>query len=258
MQIGPRHVFAHLPRAGGTFVGLLMQELHLATWTRRYQGHVGVRALIPIDRRRKLIFGVVRDPTSWYRSVYLHCLNRKTDEPRDRFENVLRTMLGPRIRPLHEVIGCLTHPRREGLDLTKLCRYLGSNEPPRPLLAELDRMGVGMWTWMVMQIFADHHVLPGQSVPWGVHQLIDHSHIRQGLIAVVGDEYAPRIKHHRIAHLGERSRATPEQLCLDGTDAWGDILSRDGWMMELLGLDRPADARPAVQVLSDWREPFSG
>ncbi len=249
-------MFVHLPRAGGTFVGLLMQDLQLATWTPRYQGHVGVRALIPIDRRRKLLFGVIRDPASWYRSVYLHCLNRKLDEPNNRFENVLRTMLGPRMRPLSEVIACLTHPRREGLDLTCLCRYLGSNEPSRPLLAELDRMGIGMWTWMVMQIFADRHVLPGQTVPWGVHQLIDHSHIRQGLIAVVGDEHASHIKHHRVVHLGERSRATHAELSLEGSHVWDDIYARDGWMMELLGMDRPADARPALRVLSDFRGPL--
>jgi len=204
-----------------------------------------------MDRRRRLIFGVVRDPVSWYRSVYLHCLNRKLNQPKDRFENVLRTMIGPQIRPLSDVIGCLTHPRREGLDLSRPTRYLGGNTDPFPLLAELDRNEMGLWTWMVLQIFAHRHVLPGQDVPWGVHQLIDHSHLRHGLISVVGDRYAPRIKHHHIVHLGERSRATPAELSLDGTDAWTDILSRDGWMMELLGLHRPADARPAVQVLQE-------
>lgn len=70
MQLSPTIIAAHCPKTGGTWLGYVLQSEAGATSYRG--GHDPAWSIPAEDRAGRQVVGTVRDPWSWYGSLYVH------------------------------------------------------------------------------------------------------------------------------------------------------------------------------------------
>lgn len=213
--------FWHMPKCGGTFVqrylltdfcGVRVGKGHDPAW---YADRLGIAA--------PRWFGVIRDPWTWYPSLYRHAGAMLDDRGGgwtkahvaagggDGFKSWLRSVLD---RVFDPPIGIWpTDP-----------------EYPPPDGSE------GLWSWLARYIYQDR-----DRARWMVRDLVDVSRVYEGLRELTGRVVDP-VKHpvHNAANSRERRQETPSVTDYRG---WYDDESL-GWVA---AADRDLIARLGYQ-----------
>ena len=95
MFVSARHIHLHLPKTGGTWAAYLLYAT-LGGDRIGYTHDPAWRALGHLDGREA--FGLVRDPWSWYVSVYVHAANTSGLDRLARYGNGSHSGRGSRSR----------------------------------------------------------------------------------------------------------------------------------------------------------------
>lgn len=179
--------FTHMPKTGGTWV------------TRRVLGIDSVRHRRAVEEPRPS-WGILRDPWSWYASMYLHATRPGVDR-----RSQLRQWGGGAT----DFRSCLygwTHPTAERIPDKRPAVLL--DHPPR---RRLDTSTGGLWTWLVRWYFGD------DKGGWAVDALADHHRLYEALCAL-GHEVTP-------------DQHPPENTCRQGAHPeWDDEMR--AWVAE--------------------------
>lgn len=89
MILGERLAFVHVPKTGGTFTSMFLQDTGLACWEYLcyamqgydHQSHQSLRVLPRGQLEARKVLAGIRDPWSWYVSWFLHASNYPSPAP---------------------------------------------------------------------------------------------------------------------------------------------------------------------------------
>ena len=98
-------IFVHMPKTGGIWVADVMRKLVGASMVPRTQRHTTVNDIPEDLRKSRTVFGTIRDPWSWYVSLWQHLQNgvdgppilRAIGEGNEGFPAFIKGMTDPRI-----------------------------------------------------------------------------------------------------------------------------------------------------------------
>ncbi|HUW15785.1 MAG TPA: hypothetical protein VMW94_01805 [Actinomycetes bacterium] len=202
--IAPGLIQVHLPKTGGTWVGACLRDL--VPGSDRLRGtHDPVWTLTQSERAGRLTFGTIRDPWSWYASLYTHACRSGGERLVDlcaygrgsvEFKRVLCGMTHPWDAEIPDSVTVLAHARDGAKTAFRTSR-------------------VGLATWFAWYMYAARYVWQGGSpdLCWGVDALLDTARLYEGMGALLGQVISPDDRPHhnaRIARGGGRYDPTGE------------------------------------------------
>lgn len=216
LENGPL-AFWHAPKCGGTFVqrylgqergGYRIGNGHDPAW-------MGPSLPLPDGAYH---FGVVRDPWSWYASLWRHARRMVPDRgsawvvshcgTTDDFRAWLVSVLSRTIDP---PIG------------------IYRTAPHYPLAPP----GLGLWSWLIGYMYQSRH-----RDSWLVNHLIDTSRLYDGLEALLGtsiDRSKHRIHNHGGCREGVAEPATTDYRSWYDDEAAGLVATADAGMISVFG-----------------------
>ena len=261
-------LYVHLPRTGGTFVSNVLERQGIGSrqLSSEVDGHDGIRLVPETTADTTLTFATLRDPWSWYASVYAHYRHK------GRFDGALHEYFGNQVS-FKDVIQGLTHPADyPKIRLDHDARYPGARIPEPGLPGQLARGGIGLYTWMVIRMLCRHPLedVPGigamlleeGDLPWGVNAIVDTSQLRDGLCSVIqawNPEVAPGIVQAIQSASAENKKGNFRGVLATGMPDPGIydaemqewVIEADEWIFRRFGFAFPVGhpARPAVHIV---------
>ncbi len=264
MYVASGLLFLHVPRSAGTFVTNVLERV---PGTRNVNGTSpfdGVRKLGEISSNR-LTFGCIRDPWSWYVSLYCSYKNKS----------------GGLTGPLSDVCGngasfakalvAMTKP--EGQALLTAPKYPGHPTGLPQLGRTLRSTGIGLWSWYVATTYCvepveedpgfNRRLDDGGDLPWSADVLVDSASVGEGLSQVLSAwggpkaaetkaflERAPPINEAppQYSWKGVRPSGRPDPRWWD-EESTRAVLEVDGPLLRRFGFDAPPGGRPVCHLL---------
>jgi len=215
--IGEGIAFVHAPKTGGTWCESVIRDVLHGEPLRGV--HDPVWTLTETERAGRMVVGTVRDPWSWYCSLWGHA--EKTDH---RHRELLR-MYGNGSGDFRSVLYGWTHPAKvKDIPVRTGVIWAPINDGRVPLR----QSGVGLATWALWYMYGahyrwnEHH---GPQLSWQVDALLDMRRLNEGMGAVIQREL-PREQFPPVGTRTQRqfSPAKPYEYWYDD-----EML---GWVMD--------------------------
>ena len=172
--LAPGLVFVHLPKTGGTWTSAVLRETVGGKQLRG--GHDPCFTVTQPERAGRVVFGQIRDPWSWYASLYIHAMNAGAN-----VVDVLRRF-GRGSTDFLDVLYGWTHPREVK---PMPSAPLAIAQPVGQVADAFQLSGMGLWAWAV-------HYFYGRGAAWGVDVLIDTAHLGRGLTRLLNVDVQDR------------------------------------------------------------------
>jgi len=213
------------PREG---IGESVGAQHEPAWTTRARSFQGDRTLI----------GVVRDPHTFYASLYFHVLDSGAT-------GRLQRVAAGRTTGFREVLYGFTHP--ETRDWTSAsddeAKHVGLIWPAadRVSAAAAMRPGLGLWSWTMLHIYGTQHaVWSPESPTWAVDQVYDARRSAEAFEILSGTTAGhPGPLHRQVDRAAQKDVRPPvhDYRTLYDDDMLNWVTQADGLLMWHFGLE---------------------
>jgi hypothetical protein len=258
MMVSKATLYVHMPRTGGTFISDVLERRGFASRVNIEGGHAPARNTPEYLRRQKILFGTIRDPLSWYKSV-----NNHYRDSRMHFQGFLHEYMGSGSHSADTVLSSMTHPLEMKIPLERMSHPPGQVKA-WPMAEILSRTGLGLWSWMVLWMYSRLPVdteganIPRkysvEEIPWDVALLIDQAHLRQGICdlfdVVDSEKMTDDLRRDIMQEKPKNTTAKSNITWSRPEEARQRIVDADGWLAKGLGLLRPAEDRATMFLLS--------
>jgi|GEM_PF-4162649 len=269
MYIAPGLLYLHVPRTAGTFVTNVLERTGIGT--RNVEGlsvHDGVRRVPARLRENRIVVGTVRDPWSWYVSLYASYRNHKTGN----LTGPLAELVGNQAN-FQKALDMMTRPKGQATIVAPKLSGAANAVDPR-IGRTIDRAGIGLWSWYIISTFCEDPIeatddLAGQlgddnELPWSIDVAIDVATVEVGLARVLEAVNGPKAAE-TIGFLQKSSpvNETPAEFSWRGVrpsgrpspKLWDEGSIRtveevDGYLIRRFGFDKPVGGRPEIHALS--------
>lgn len=217
--------FIHMVKTGGSWV---KETLRDHNWVSVGGGHdpAWYESSLPGTS----LFGTVRDPWTWYCSLYryshLHtqgvlCL-QTWGRGSNHFKDVLYGWTHLKEAQYPPIIGCVFAPV-QGEEFAK---------------AALKTSTVGFWSWTTAYFYGNGRALEDKDFHWKVNALIDMNNLEEDLSRLIGKPIALKADKNESAHIQTPMGNRPYQAWYDNEMIeW--VREADGALATTLGYSEP-------------------
>jgi hypothetical protein len=174
------HLFlAHMPKTGGTWAS---EALRVVGRDRCGGGHDPIWKAWPEWTGSRRLGGTIRDPWSWYVSLYEHATNNGSSA-----REAMRTWGGGSL-DFRDVLYGMTHPTADRVPKHPggIWRAMDANVTSNDLLTT---GACGLWTWAVLYFYgADSDCYRTGRVEWGVDFLVDTAQVATAMSGLTDED----------------------------------------------------------------------
>lgn len=172
--LGDSAAYIHSPKTGGTFVSACLRD---KAGAKLVHGQHDPSWLYPDEVKGRTVYSNVREPFSWYVSLYVHAMNADATI-RGRLEK-----FGGGSTDFHRVLYGWTHPA----EVEDMPSHVGAIwEPAKGLHESLPKSGHGLWGWTVRYMAGEKSMCEAGTGGWVTSSLLNTAHLSAALPRLFG------------------------------------------------------------------------